>query len=337
MLDQLTRPLRDLRISVIDRCNLRCTYCMPGEVYHRNYPFLPRKALLTYEEILRIARTFVEMGVQKIRLTGGEPLMRKNIAALVNMLRSLNPELDLAMTTNGILLPKYAHELREAGLNRLTISLDSLYDQRIQRISGRPIQVSDVLRGIDAAEQAGFENIKINMMVQRNQNDDEIIEMVEHFKNTPHEIRFIEFMDVGNTNGWAKEEVFTTQEMLNTLHGHFKIMDLKRSKSSDVAVQATIVHEDLTEQKVGFISSVSAPFCGNCSRARISAIGELYTCLFSGTGTDLKTGLREGWTDEDLRLSIAKVWHHRNDQYSVLRSAMGQTSPRKVEMSYIGG
>jgi len=331
------RPLKDLRISVTDRCNLRCTYCMPEAIFHKGYSFLSRKELLTYEEMLNMVQAFVALGVEKVRLTGGEPLLRRDISTFISMLRTIPQIQDLALTTNGLLLRNHARSLKEAGLHRITVSLDSLNDALLSRISGRPIQVQHVLDGIQAAEDAGFESMKINMMVQRGVNDHEIEAMADQFSHSPHEIRFIEFMDVGNTNDWSSTQVVPSKDIRNTLGRRYPIQPRNRDKASDVATRYEYHRPDGSRQKMGFISSISEPFCGDCSRARLSAIGEVFTCLFSDSGTSVRELLREGATQEELSQTIRDIWNNRSDQYSMMRNTTNPPPRRKVEMSYIGG
>lgn len=331
------RPLRDLRISVTDRCNLRCTYCMPEEIFHKGYAFLSRNELLTYEELLRLVRAFVSLGVEKIRLTGGEPLLRRDLSTFISMLREIPQIKDLALTTNGLLLRNHAAELKSAGLDRLTVSLDSLDDELLSNISGRPIQVRHVLDGIQAAEDAGFQAMKINMTVQRGINDHEVERMVECFSGTAHEVRFIEFMDVGNSNDWNRNQVVSSHDIRQQLRKRFPILPQQRERPSDVASQYEVHRPDGSIQKVGFVSSISEPFCGDCSRARLSAIGEVFTCLFSNAGISLREQVREGATQEQLCHMIEAIWGARKDQYSMTRNPLNQKTKRKVEMSYIGG
>jgi cyclic pyranopterin phosphate synthase len=335
-LDAFSRPLEDLRISVIDRCNLRCTYCMPAEVFDAKHPYLPRSALLTYDEITRLASLFVSLGVQKIRLTGGEPLLRRNLTELISNLSQIPGLNDLALTTNGLLLPQLAKPLKKAGLNRLTVSLDTLQNDRFRSISDRDFTCEEVFEGIHAAEEAGFTSVKINMMVQRGVNDDEIVPMLERFADTPHVVRFIEFMDVGNTNNWRPNAVVSSQEMRERIGKKFPIHSVKRTKSSDVAQPYAL---ESKAGKFGFISSITEPFCGECSRGRLSSIGELYTCLFASDGVDLRGPLRDGCDDDTLRTLLSKTWTQRKDRYSEerRRADKKERNADRIEMSYIGG
>lgn len=335
-LDAFSRPLEDLRISVIDRCNLRCTYCMPAETFDANHPYLARSALLSYDEITRLAATFVSLGVQKIRLTGGEPLLRRNLTELVSNLSQISGLNDLALTTNGLLLPQLAKPLKEAGLDRLTVSLDTLQNDRFRAISDRDFSCEEVFAGIQAAEEAGFSSIKINMMVQRGVNDDEVVPMLERFADTPHVVRFIEFMDVGNTNNWHQTAVVSAHEMRERIGEKFLFHSKKRNKSSDVAQPYAL---DSNAGGFGFISSITEPFCGNCSRGRLSSGGELFTCLFASEGVDLRGPLRDGADEATLKALISKTWRKRKDRYSEERrnAEKEEMKTDRIEMSYIGG
>ncbi|MCY8023704.1 GTP 3',8-cyclase MoaA [Bacillus sonorensis] len=334
ILDQKGRPLRDLRISVTDRCNLRCTYCMPAEIFGPDYPFLPKGELLSFEELERLASLFVTVfGVEKIRLTGGEPLMRKDMPELVGKLARIPGLRDIAMTTNGVLLPVYAEKLKKAGLKRVTVSLDSLDDDRFKAINGRGISVHKVLGGIEAARQAGL-GIKINMVVQKGVNEKDILPMARYFKERGHILRFIEFMDVGNTNEWKRNAVVTKADIISHLNKHMPIEPIDPNYKGEVAKRYR--YRDGSGE-VGFISSVSDAFCGTCNRARLSAKGELFTCLFASSGFDLRSLVRSCQSDEELVQAISTVWRNRSDQYSLDR-ALSKAAPRKkVEMSYIGG
>ncbi|MBU8787663.1 MULTISPECIES: GTP 3',8-cyclase MoaA [Bacillus] len=334
VLDQKGRPLRDLRISVTDRCNLRCTYCMPAEIFGPDYPFLPKGELLSFEELERLASLFVKaFGVEKIRLTGGEPLMRKDMPDLVEKLARIPGLRDIAMTTNGVLLPVYAEKLKKAGLKRVTISLDSLEDARFKAINGRGIPVSKVLDGIEAAKQAGL-GIKINMVVQKGVNEKDILPMARYFKEKGHILRFIEFMDVGNSNEWKLNAVVTKADIISLLNEEMPIEPVDPNYKGEVAER---YHYLDGSGEVGFISSVSDAFCSTCNRARLSAKGELFTCLFASSGFDLRSLVRSGRSDQELAGAISSVWRNRTDQYSLDR-ALSKAAPRKkVEMSYIGG
>jgi cyclic pyranopterin phosphate synthase len=341
--DTLQRPLLDLRISVTDRCNLRCTYCMPREVFDKHHTFLPHAEVLTFEEIARLATLFVSLGVKKIRLTGGEPLLRRNVEKLVEMLAMLHtPEgapVEVVLTTNGVLLSRKAPILRNAGLARLSISLDSLSDDTFRCMSDSEVPVAKVLEGIDAARRAGFAAIKVNMMVKRGINDHEIVPMAQHFRNTGIVLRFIEYMDVGSTNGWRMNDVFTAQEILKRLSSAFPITQMDRASVGDVAERW--VYADGAGE-IGIVASISRAFCQTCTRARLSTDGKLYTCLFATSGMDLRMPLRQRADDATLRSLIMATWRQRADRYSLLRQAALQVPTptairKKIEMSYIGG
>lgn len=343
LLDTRQRPLQDLRISVTDRCNFRCTYCMPKEIFNKDYPYLPHSDLLSFEEILRIAQLFVAHGVRKIRLTGGEPLLRKNIEDLVAMLSALRTvdgeAIDLTLTTNGALLARKAQALKEAGLSRITVSLDALDDAMFKRMNDVDFPVSDVLEGIQAASIAGFKNIKINMVVKGGTNNQEIIPMARYFKSSGHILRFIEYMDVGASNGWKLDEVVPSAEIIEQLkRAGMSLLPLESHSASETA--ARWQHSD-GQGEIGFISSVSQAFCHSCSRARLSTQGKLYTCLFASEGHDLRALLRapqEDQVDQKLSHAIAQVWQSRSDHYSELRHQQTDlTQRKKIEMSYIGG
>ncbi|MCC2931255.1 GTP 3',8-cyclase MoaA [Bacillus mojavensis] len=334
MLDKKNRPLRDLRISVTDRCNFRCTYCMPAELFGPDYPFLKKEELLSFEEMERLATLFVtRFGVEKIRLTGGEPLMRKDMPELIKKLARIPGLRDIAMTTNGSLLPVYAEKLKEAGLKRVTISLDSLEDERFKMINGRGVSVSKVLEGIEAAKQAGL-GVKINMVVQRGVNEKDILPMARYFKENGHILRFIEFMDVGNTNQWEKKDVMTKAEIIDVINEHMPVEPIKPNYKGEVASRFRYLDGS---GEIGVISSVSDAFCGSCNRARLSARGELFTCLFASSGYDLRAPVRQGLSDGELTEMIGTVWKNRIDQYSVDRTLSKTAGKKKVEMSYIGG
>ncbi|MEC1290678.1 GTP 3',8-cyclase MoaA [Bacillus mojavensis] len=334
MLDKRNRPLRDLRISVTDRCNFRCTYCMPAELFGPDYPFLKKEELLSFEELERLATLFVtRFGVEKIRLTGGEPLMRKDMPELIKKLARIPGLRDIAMTTNGSLLPVYAEKLKEAGLKRVTISLDSLEDERFKLINGRGVSVSKVLEGIEAAKQAGL-GVKINMVVQRGVNEKDILPMARYFKENGHILRFIEFMDVGNTNQWEKKDVMTKAEIIDVINEHMPVEPIKPNYKGEVASRFRYLDGS---GEIGVISSVSDAFCGSCNRARLSARGELFTCLFASSGYDLRAPVRQGLSDGELTEMIGAVWQNRIDQYSVDRTLSKTAGKKKVEMSYIGG
>jgi len=331
-LDTLGRPLHDLRISVTDRCNFRCVYCMPKEVFGKDFQFLPRADILTFEEIERLVRIFVSLGVQKIRLTGGEPLVRRDLERLVEMLAKLG-DLDLTLTTNGSLLSQKARLLAAAGLRRVTVSLDSLDDATFKRMNDADFPVAKVLAGIEAANAAGLAPIKINMVTKRGVNETSIVPMARYFKGTGMTLRFIEFMDVGSTNGWRLDDVVPAREIVAMIDREMPIEPVQAGYRGEVA--ARYRYKDGTGE-IGVISSVTQPFCADCTRARLSADGALYTCLFATQGHDLRTLLRGGASDEDITSAIAAVWTERTDRYSDLRSE--QTAGlHKIEMSFIGG
>jgi cyclic pyranopterin phosphate synthase len=332
--DRYARPLHDLRISVTDRCNFRCAYCMPKEIFGRDFAFLERDALLTFEEMTRLARAFVANGVEKLRLTGGEPLLRRDLERLVSMLASLDGVRDIALTTNGSLLTRdKARALRAAGLRRITISLDALDDALFRRINDVDFSVTRVLDAIDAAAEAGLSPIKIDMVVRRGMNDTSVVEMARRFRGTGHIVRFIEFMDVGNTNGWRLEDVVPGREIVETLSREWPLEPVDAQYFGEVAERWRYVDGG---GEIGVITSVTQPFCGTCTRARLTASGELFTCLFSGNGHDLRALVRSGASDEELAAAVAKVWRARDDRYSEIRSEATVGLPR-VEMSRIGG
>jgi GTP 3',8-cyclase len=330
--DTRGRPVRDLRISVTDRCNFRCVYCMPKEVYGRDYRFLERRELLTFEEIARLARSFAALGVEKVRLTGGEPLIRRELERLVAMLAEI-PGLDLTLTTNGSLLPQKAQALVDAGLRRVTVSLDSLDDDVFRAMNDVDVPVERVLAGIEAAAAAGLAPIKVNMVVKRGVNEDSVLPMARYFRGSGHILRFIEYMDVGHTNGWRLDEVVPAAEIVSAIHAEFPLEPLQANYPGEVARRYRYVDG---AGEVGVIASVTQPFCRACTRARLSAEGRLYTCLFATDGHDLRAVLRRGTSDEELADTLARVWRARGDRYSELRSQETASLP-KVEMSYIGG
>lgn len=346
--DTLARPLRDLRISVTDRCNFRCSYCMPKEVFDKHYRYLPHSALLSFEEITRLARLFLQHGVRKIRLTGGEPLLRKDLEKLVVQLARLRTvegrAPDLTLTTNGSLLARKAQALRDAGLNRVTISLDSLDDRIFRRMNDVDFPVADVLAGIEAAQAAGFGRIKVNMVVKRGTNDHEIVPMARHFRGTGVTLRFIEYMDVGATNGWRMDEVLPSADVIARLQDHLPLVPLAPESPGETAVRWGYAdargRHDPRLGEVGVISSVTQAFCGDCNRARLSMEGRLYLCLFASQGWDLRSLLRGEASDGQIAAAIAAIWQGRTDRYSELRASLpadvGQGT-RRVEMSYIGG
>ena len=339
--DKRGRILRDLRISVTDRCNFRCTYCMPKEVFDQNYPYLSHKELLSFEEITRLTSIFSTLGVEKIRLTGGEPLLRKNLEVLIGMLAKVRtPDgkaLDLTLTTNGSILRKKAAALKAAGLKRLTISLDGLDDAIFKKMNDVDFPVADVLDGITAAQEAGFENIKINMVVKKGTNDHEIVSMAKHFKDSGVTLRFIEFMDVGSSNGWNMAEVLPSKEVIARIHAVFPLEAIEANYSGEVAQRWRYVDGS---GEIGVISSVTQTFCHECTRARISTDGQMYLCLFANEGFDFKALLRSGNSDAEIANAIMNTWAARDDHYSEIRgshTADPSTGSRKVEMSYIGG
>jgi cyclic pyranopterin phosphate synthase len=332
IVDTLGRPVRDLRISVTDRCNFRCVYCMPKEVFGRDYQFLERRELLTFEEIERLARAFVRQGVEKIRLTGGEPLVRRDLERLVELLARIDG-LDLTLTTNGSLLPQKARALRDAGLTRVTVSLDSLDDETFRAMNDVDFPVSRVLEGIDAAAAAGLAPVKVNMVVKRGVNEGGLLPMARHFHGSGHILRFIEYMDVGHTNGWRMDDVVPAQEILATIGAELPLEPVEPNYPGEVANRWR--YKD-GGGEIGVIASVTQPFCGGCTRARLSAEGRLFTCLFGVRGHDLRALVRGGSTEADLDEAIRTIWRARSDRYSELRTAETAAQP-KVEMSYIGG
>ena len=335
--DSLGRPLRDLRISVTDRCNFRCSYCMPKEVFDKDYPYLPHSALLTFEEITRLARQFIAHGVRKIRLTGGEPLLRKNIEGLIEQLselRTIDGEpLDITLTTNGSLLARKAAAMQQAGLRRVTVSLDGLDDEVFRRMNDVDFPVAEVLRGIDAAQAAGLGPIKINMVVKRGTNEHEILRMARHFRGTGHVLRFIEYMDVGATNGWRMDEVMPSAEVVKMIHAELPLVQLDPSAPGETAERWGYADGG---GEIGVISSVTQAFCSSCTRLRLSTDGSLYTCLFADRGHDLRSLLRSGRSDEEISASLGALWAKRTDNYSEQRTA-ATAAQKKIEMSYIGG
>ncbi len=332
--DMLGRPVRDLRISVTDRCNFRCTYCMPAEVYGERYHFLPREAILSYEETARLTRLFVDLGVSKVRITGGEPLVRQGLDQLVSMLAAIEGIDDLTLTTNGYLLAEQADALRSAGLRRVTVSLDTLDPAIFGVMNGKGYTPDAVLDGIAAAERAGFDPIKINAVVERGVNDHTVLDMVRHFKGTGHIVRFIEFMDVGTLNAWQRDKVVPSAELVEQVNAVFPIEPLAPNYRGEVAERWRFLDGD---GELGFISSVTQPFCGDCNRVRITPQGEVVTCLFATGGTDLKSPLRSGEPDDELRERIANIWRARTDRYSELRASLQASETRKIEMFQIGG
>ncbi len=330
--DKLFRPIHDLRISVIDRCNFRCTYCMPEE---HTYKFLNEKEWLSFEEIIRLTQIFISLGVKKVRLTGGEPLLRPRLHELIQKLSGLKNLEDLALTTNGSLLEKHAPVLRKAGLKRLTVSLDSVDSRTFKTMNGKGV-LQQVLKGIKVAEEVGFKSMKINVVIQRGVNDHQIIDIIQYFKSTQHVLRFIEYMDVGNCNHWEEKYVVPTGELIEKIKAHFSLKKIAGDYFGEVAERFQF--ED-GKGEIGFISSVSQPFCRSCTRLRLSTDGKIYTCLFAGEGTDVKKMLKEGKLDVEISDFIRDIWSQRQDRYSELRiknSNSHQSSP-KVEMFQIGG
>ncbi|OJD64392.1 MULTISPECIES: GTP 3',8-cyclase MoaA [Bacillus] len=333
MRDSLERPLQDLRISVIDRCNFRCTYCMPAEVFGPDYAFLQEEFLLTFDEIERLARLFISMGVEKIRLTGGEPLLRKDLPKLIARLAKLEGLKDIGLTTNGIHLAKQAKLLKEAGLKRVNISLDAIEDHVFQKINGRNVSTKPVLKGIEAAKEAGLE-VKVNMVVKKGMNDNQILLMARYFKEQEIQLRFIEFMDVGSTNGWNFGQVITKEQVIEEINRVYPLKPVTPRYFGEVAKLYRYVGSNA---EVGFITSVSESFCSSCTRARISADGKFFTCLFGTKGTDLRTLLQENISDASLLKILKHTWEFRKDRYSDERTAESTKKRPKIEMSYIGG
>ena len=342
--DTLARPLRDLRISVTDRCNFRCSYCMPSEVFNKDYAFLPQTSLLSFEEITRLTRIFVAHGVEKIRLTGGEPLLRKHLEVLIEMLAKLQtPDgkpLDITLTTNASLLAKKAQSLKDAGLQRVTVSLDALDDTIFRRMNDVDFPVADVLKGIEAAQKAGLAPIKLNMVVKRGTNDSEVVPMARYFRHSGVILRFIEYMDVGATNGWRMDEVLPSAQLIKRLHAEFPLTAIDANYMGETAERWRYADG---AGEIGVISSVTQAFCSDCNRARLSTEGKLFLCLFGTQGHDLRALLRGGFADDQIAGAVGHIWQTRTDQYSELRAALpADTSPisstaKRVEMSYIGG
>jgi GTP 3',8-cyclase len=330
--DTRGRALHDLRISVTDRCNFRCVYCMPKDVYGRDFPFLPHAELLTFEEIARVASIFVRQGVRKIRLTGGEPLLRRHLERLVEMLARLG-DIDLTLTTNGALLARKARALRDAGLNRVTVSLDALDDSTFRAMNDVDFPVGRVLEGIDAAHAAGLSPVKINAVVKRGLNEHAIVPLAAHFRNSGHIVRFIEYMDVGHTNGWCMDHVVPAAEIVEMIDREFPLEAVDPNYGGEVAQRWR--YRD-SRHEIGVIASVTQAFCRDCTRARLSTDGKLYTCLFADSGHDLRALLRDAYSDEQIGNAIAAIWRRRGDRYSEIRTA---NTPRasRIEMSYIGG
>jgi cyclic pyranopterin phosphate synthase len=330
--DRLGRSLRDLRISVTDRCNFRCVYCMPKEVFGKDYAFLERREILTFEEIARVARIFRDLGVEKVRLTGGEPLVRRNLEQLIGLLAAI-PGLDLTLTTNGSFLARKARALKAAGLNRITVSLDALDDAVFRRLNDVDFPVAKVLEGIEAAAAAGLAPIKVNMVVKRGENDASILPMARHFRESGHILRFIEFMDVGHTNGWRMDDVVPAREIVERIGREWPLEPVDPNYPGEVAERWR--YRD-GQGEIGVIASVTQAFCRTCTRVRLSTEGQLYTCLFATSGHDLRALVRGGASDDDIRAAVSGIWSRRADRYSEIRT--NQTARlQKIEMSYIGG
>lgn len=331
--DRLGRPLQDLRISVIDRCNFRCTYCMPREIFGKDFSFLPKDQLLSFEEIERLAKLFVQLGVRKIRLTGGEPLLRRDIATLIEKLAAIDGLEDIGLTTNGMLLGKMAKSLKQAGLERVNVSLDALDDKVFQSINDSGIPTKKILDSIEQARKAGL-SVKVNMVVKKGMNDQQVIPMAKYFKEQEIPLRYIEFMDVGQTNGWDFSQVITKKQLFEQLSHHFELEPVDSAYIGEVAKRYRYVG---TNAEVGFITSVSESFCSTCTRARLAADGKFYTCLFASGGLDLRTLLRSNADDQTILQSIVPTWKNRNDRYSDERTEESAKYRKKMEMSYIGG
>ena len=332
--DKYNRPVRDLRISVTDRCNFRCTYCMPKEVYGEAFKFLPREELLDFDEIEKIAKSFAALGVTKIRLTGGEPLVRKNIEDLISKLSRIKGIEDIAMTTNGYLLEPKIDSLLEAGLNRITVSLDAIDEITFKKMSDQDFDVNKVLSAIDTANKKGFDQIKINCVVQKDVNEHSILDLINYTKGSNNIVRFIEYMDVGNLNGWELSQVVSIKDILEIIEKEYKVKPLEENYQGEVAKRYIL--EDYSTE-FGFISSVSKPFCSTCTRARITMDGKLVTCLFANGGFDLRKPLRDGCSQKELHKIITGVWLKRNDRYSEIRHKLSTKNHKKIEMFQIGG
>lgn len=332
--DKYQRPLRDIRISVTDRCNFRCSYCMPAEIFGADFPFLDKSKLLSFEEITRLVRVFQELGVEKVRITGGEPLLRKELHVLIHKIGQISGIQDIALTTNGSLLKKHAINLKKNHLNRVTVSLDSLDDERFAQMNGVGHKVQPVLDGIEAAHKAGFP-VKINMVVKKGFNEQDILPMAAYFKKKGHILRFIEYMDVGNSNGWKLDQVYSNKQIRDLIHQTMPLEPIDPNYFGEVANR---YRYQGTDTEIGFISSVTNPFCSSCTRARLSAEGMLYTCLFASQGHDLRTPLRDGINDEELKHLISELWRLRDDHYSEERlKNTKELKKKKIEMSHIGG
>lgn len=337
LLDQLARPLRDLRISIIDACNFRCTYCMPKHLFPKKYQFLPHSDLLSFDDIYRLTTVFAKLGVRKIRLTGGEPLLRKDLHVLIERLRQIPEIEDIALTTNGFLLAKKAKQLKESGLTRITVSLDALSLSVFQEISGVEYTPDSIIDGIDVAIAEGFTPIKINVVVKKNVNEEEVMKIVRFFKGKPVIVRFIEYMDVGTVNGWSKDDVIDFKALINLINKDIPLQCLPALLDSDVALRYGYKDQ---QGEIGFITSISKPFCRQCVRARLSADGKFYTCLFSNQGLNLRDYLQQQITDDELETILREHWQQRNDRYSEIRFEKNNTHKKdssKVEMFRMGG
>ena len=333
--DQLGRALRDLRISVMDRCNFRCVYCMPEDKFHPGFKFLPSKERLSFDEMLRLVRIFTKLGVSKIRITGGEPLLRVNLTDFIGDLSTIDKIKDIALTTNGVLLKKYAYELRASGLDRITVSLDSIDPHEFKLMTGGRGDLDRVLSGIDEAQRAGFKDIKINAVIKKGVNENNILKMVEYFRDQPVILRFIEYMDVGNINDWQQQETIPNSEIIELISNKWSLSPIKQNYKGEVA--SRFIFDDIGTE-IGFISSMTNPFCGSCTRARLSSDGKLYNCLFASKGMDIKSLIRSEIDDNTIEEKIISIWRSRDDRYSELRYLnQNNKEKEKVEMYYIGG
>ena len=333
--DQLGRALRDLRISVMDRCNFRCVYCMPEDKFHPGFKFLPSKERLSFDEMLRLVRIFTKLGVSKIRITGGEPLLRVNLTDFIGDLSTIDKIKDIALTTNGVLLKKYAYELRASGLDRITVSLDSIDPHEFKLMTGGRGDLDRVLSGIDEAQRAGFKDIKINAVIKKGVNENNILKMVEYFRDQPVILRFIEYMDVGNINDWQQQETIPNSEIIELISNKWSLSPIKQNYKGEVA--SRFIFDDIGTE-IGFISSMTNPFCGSCTRARLSSDGKLYNCLFASKGMDIKSLIRSEIDDNTIEEKIISIWQSRDDRYSELRYLnQNNKEKEKVEMYYIGG
>ena len=333
--DQLGRPLRDLRVSVMDRCNFRCVYCMPEDKFHSGFKFLPSKERLSFDEMLRLVRIFTKLGVTKVRITGGEPLLRVNLTDFIGDLSTIDKIKDIALTTNGVLLKKYAYELKASGLNRITVSLDAIDPNEFKLMTGGRGDLDRVLNGIGEAQRAGFKDIKINAVIKKGINESNILKMVEYFRDQPVILRFIEYMDVGNINDWKQQETIPSSEIIELISSKWSLSPIKQNYEGEVA--SRFIFDDIGTE-IGFISSMTNPFCGSCTRARLSSDGKLYNCLFASTGMDIKSWIRSGMDDNKIEEKIVSIWQSRDDRYSELRYLnQNNKDKEKVEMYYIGG